>query len=232
MKLSKIIKILEKEFKIKFWISLLPITLLIWIISQLLIITQYNAIMFFSWWQVLNDTIIFSLLVLALILWYLSHDLFLKFKPNIWEKWRWGLFIFYILFLSFFILWFIAYFTNSFYYYITWIILFYFVWYILYLSFQFWKSKWDKKLDEKYWIFLLPSLYLIMYLLVFTILFSWVKMLNNFIYQNIEIKINDQNHKINYMNDKYIFYSSWSEIKIIPYDGKYEFIIKNPLKTN
>lgn len=49
---------------------------------------------------------------------------------------------------------------------------------------------------------------------------------------NKKNKINSENHEINYMNDKYIFYSSWEEIKIIPNDLKNEFIIKDIVNKN
>lgn len=227
MKIKTIIKKLEKEFKISFWLSLLPVILVVWIVSQLFILTSYNAVIFFSWGQVLNDTIILSLLVWAFIWWYLSHDLFLKFNPSFCEKWRGFLFIIYIWFLVSVVLGLILHFTGSFNYYIVWILLFYLLWYVSYFSLKFWQSQSDQKLDEKYWIFLVPSVYLIIYLLIFTLLFCWVKVLNSFIFKNTQVIINEQTYKVNYMNDKYIFYWVWTKIKIIPNDGKYEFVVKN-----
>lgn len=227
MKLHKILKSIKKESKITFWLSLLPITLLVGILWQIAILSKYNAIVFFSWWQVLNDTAIVMLLIISYIWWYFSYNFFKTFKPNLPEKWRGFLFIIY----SFFLITIIFYFLWIFNIYLIWIFIFYIFWYFQSILDWTIKNNENVNFNLKYWIFIISSIPLYIIYLLFILILCFSILVYNFIYQNIEIKIEKINYKINYMNDKYIIYSSWSETKIIPNDWKNDFIINDTLKN-
>lgn len=226
MKLNKILKSLKKESKITFWLSLLPITLLVGILWQITILSKYNAVVFFSWWQVLNDTAILMLLIVAYFLWYFTYNFFKTLKPTLWEKWRGFLFIIY----SFLLLSLIIYIFWIYNIYYVWIFLIYILWYLQSILNWTINNNDKKNLNMKYWIFIIPSISLYLIYLIFSILLCFSILVYHFLYTNIEIKMDNINHQINYINDKYIIYSSWSVTKIIPNDWKNEFIIKDMIK--
>jgi len=223
MKHQKILKFLKKESKIAFLLSLLPITLLVGILWQIAILSKYNAIVFFSWWQVLNDTSILMLQVIVFFLWVLSAYIYFLIKPSKTEKWiSWIILFFFFVFAVWISLWF---FQNI---YIFSIIASFFFWYFSYVMtfiiWDKWKHPWK---NDNYFIPIIFSIFILTIVLLFWFIFNYFY---SCLYQNIEIKINNQKHTINYMNDKYILYSSWSEIKIVPNDWRNEFIIKDILK--
>lgn len=239
MKLNKIFKKFKKEWKITFLLSLLPITLLVGILWQIAILSKYNALVFFSWWQVLNDTAILMLQVIVFFLWVLSAYVYYLIKTTKIEKWCSWI----ILFLFFSIVWWISiwFFKNI---YITSIITSFFLGYFAYVTtFIVWdRWKHPGKNDN----YIIPIIFNILILLIVLLFWFILNHFYSFLYQNIEIKIintnqevliwtwnktNETNYKINYMNDKYIIYSSWSETKIIPNDWKNEFIINDNLKN-
>lgn len=220
MKLQKKFKLFKKESKITFWLSLLPITLLIGILWQIAILSKYNAIVFFSWWQVLNDTSILMLQVIVFFLWVLSAYIYSLIKPSKIEKWiSWIiLFFFCIIVLSITIL----FLKNI---YIFSIIILFLLWYFSYMfNFLVW-NRW--KHPGKNDNYVIPVILNLLVLLIVFLIWWMLNYFFSFLYKNIEIKVQDKNHTINYINDKYILYSSWSEVKIIPNDGKNEFIIKD-----
>lgn len=223
MKLQKILKSIKKESKLTFLLSFLPITLLVGILWQIAILSKYNSVLFFSWWQVLNDTAILMLQVIVFFLWVLSAYFFYFIKPKKVEKF----FSLVLLFIFFVFSWIIIvlFLKNV---YIYWLISSYLLWYLSYvITFIVW-NKWRNigKNDN----YIIPVIFNVLVLSIILLFWFILNYFYSFLYQNIELKTNNENHQINYMNDKYIIYSSWSETKIIPNDWKNEFIIKDSFK--
>jgi len=223
MKLQKILKSIKKESKLTFLLSFLPITLLVGILWQIAILSKYNSVLFFSWWQVLNDTAILMLQVIVFFLWVLSAYFFYFIKPKKVEKF----FSLVLLFIFFVFSWIIIvlFLKNV---YIYWLISSYLLWYLSYvITFIVW-NKWRHigKNDN----YIIPVIFNVLVLSIILLFWFILNYFYSFLYQNIELKTNNENHQINYMNDKYIIYSSWSETKIIPNDWKNEFIIKDSFK--
>lgn len=217
IKFKKLIKILKTDFKLEFLLSLLPISVLVWIIWQVTILSKYNAVVFFSWSQVFSDTAILLMLVLAFGIWYFVKELFYELSPSRTEKLRWFMFIIYSIFLIV-ILMSIFKFTNI---YFMALSLFFLFWYSISSLYKLWIQ--DKKINEKYWIFIFPSLPLVIFLLSFTLLYSFFALWYSYLYKNIEVKVNTGYAQVNYMNDKFIIY--W-EGKILPNNWYNEFQIK------
>ena len=254
MKLHKLLKSLKKESKITFWLSLLPITLLVGILWQIAILSKYNALVFFSWWQVLNDTAILLLPVIFLFISLLLVDIFvyiLNLNP-IWLLKKFFISIINSL-LILIILWLLRiipenlfnyYFMLNWFYYIFWLFLYILVPFndkkekisictkfrYFYIDLKnYIKNKKEERLSKL--VFFLP---IIAFIFIFAIIF-FLSSLCSIWYKNLyewtKININWNEIKVNYMNDKYIIYSSWSETKIIPNDWKNEFIINDTLKN-
>lgn len=240
MKLKKKFKLFKKESKITFWLSLLPITLLVGVLWQIAILSKYNALVFFSWWQVLNDTSILMLQVIVFFLWVISAYIYSLIKPSKTEKWiSWIILFFFCIIVLSITIWFLK---NI---YIFSIIVLFLLWYFSYM-FNF--LVWDRwKHPGKNDNYVIPVIFNLLVLLIVFLIWWMLNYFYSFLYQNIEIKVQNtstwttltwsniwfKSYEVKYMNDKYILYSSWSEVKIIPNDGKNEFIIKdiNPLEN-
>lgn len=222
MQLQKILTLLKEESKITFWLSLLPITLLVGILWQIAILSKYNAIAFFSWWQVLNDTAILIPQLIVSFLWVLSAYIYYLVNTTKKEKWiSWMILFLFSIIISSINSWF---FENN---YLNCFIYSFMLWYFSYVIVKIIWNKWNEQ--EKYDNYIIPTIMVIFVLLVVFLFWRILNYFYSFLYQNIEIKL-DKNYQINYINDKYIFYSSWSETKVIPNDWKNEFIINKLLK--
>lgn len=221
MLLSKLLKSMKSHsYLLQYFVAIFPIFLVFGVLWQITMLSKYNAIVFFSWGQVLNDTSALLPQFIILILWSLSA--YIYYLINISEKEKWGSIWLLCLFFGIFlwiILWILK---NS---YLSSFICSFFLWYLSYVTIFLVWDKWKKThKNENYYM---PVILMILVLAIVLLFWSILSYFYSFLYQNIEIKINSQNNKINYMNDKYIFYSSWEEIKIIPNDWENEFIIKD-----
>lgn len=217
IKFNKLLKTLKTDFKLEFWIALFPISAIVWIIWQIIILSKYNAVALFSWSQVFSDSAILIMLVLSFAIWYISKDLFYKLSPTKTEKFRGFMFIIYTIFLILFIIPLFK-FVNL---YFATLSFFFLIWYITSITSNIWKSK--KKFDEKYWIFVVPTIPLIIILAMFIVAYWFLGMWYSYLYKNIEVKVNWEYIPVNYMNDKFIIYWEW---KVLPNNWDKEFLIK------
>lgn len=218
---SKFLKSMKTHsYLLQYLVAIFPIFLVFWILWQITMLSKYNAISFFSWGQVLNDTSVLLLPVIVLFLWTFSSYIYFSIKTTKKEK-TWSLVI---LFLFFIVVWsiFSWIFRNN---YFTSFICSFFLWYLCYIVNILMKDRWkNPSKNDNYIIPMIMNLFVLLVIFLFWFVLNYFY---SFLYKNIEVKIDNEIHKINYMNDKYIFYSIWSEVKIIPNDGKNEFIIKN-----
>lgn len=218
MKLKKIHKFVKQRLKLDYWmIFLIPTTAFIWIVAQIWILSQYNAVSLFSWEQVFSDSAIILPLVLSVITWYVSHQIFLKLKPNKFDS---VLAIFYLLvfgFVSLIILSLVS--INNL--YLLGLFIFYFFWYISSIINHInvgWKS------NKEIWKYIIPGWIYIFYFSLFVVVFwLWVLMLW-FINQGLDIQINWTEYDIKYMNDKYIIYWEWEVVKVENNDYKIKLL--------
>lgn len=212
------------SYVLQYFIAIFPIFLVIWILWQITMLSKYNAISFFSWGQILSDTAILLPQVIVLILWFLSAYIYFLFETSKKEK----SISFILLFLFFSVIWWITsgVLKNS---YLTSFICSFFLWYLCYImSFIVWDKWAQESKNDNYYMPIILKIWVLVIIILFWLILSYFY---SFLYKNIDIKIQDKNYEVNYMNDKYIFYSNWSEIKIIPNDGKNEFIIKDIITT-
>ncbi|EKD44714.1 MAG: hypothetical protein ACD_71C00032G0002 [uncultured bacterium (gcode 4)] len=223
MKINKIVKYLKEKVNLGYWFSItLSTTLLIWILWQIIILSKFNAIVFFSWSQIFSDTAILFIPVLALFSGHFSYKFLNKFKIVLTVKARSFLFLIEIIF----ILW-VVYITLC--QYLVTTVNLYFLNLTVFFLFWFLLSIFDKKVEEKKvdfdkWIFAFPALVLSLVLLLFLILLWIFNILYHYIYTNIYVNIDNTQYKVQYMNDKYIIYWSWN---VIPNDWKNRFVVKD-----
>jgi len=208
MKLKKIHKYVKEKLKLDYWmLFLIPITAFIWIVAQIWILSQYNAVALFSWEQVFSDSAVILPLLLSLITWYVSHQIFLKLKPSKFDN---ALAIFYLFtfgFVSIIILSLVS--INNI--YLLGLFIFYFFWYISSIINNInigWKS------NKEMWKYIIPGWIYIFYFSLFVVVFGLWWIMLWFINQGLKININWTEYDIQYMNDKYIIYWEREVLKI------------------
>lgn len=219
MKIKNIKKYIKDEIEPHYWLTvLLPLMLIIWILWQVVMLSKYNAIAFFSWSQIFSDTAILFIPLLSFLFGFISIKALKGFDKTDWKIiLRSVMFIVYITIIIAALSWVLIYFKiNVLSYYIV----------SLFSSFLLWAMTWAvesknkaKEFDDK-WLFLLPSASLGLVVLPFILIYSLFTLLYSYIYMNVDVKIKDKQYKVEYMNDKYIIYWSWN---VISNDWKYEF---------
>ena len=217
IKFKKLLKTLKTDFKLEFLLSLIPISALIWAVWQIMILSKYNAVALFSWSQVFSDTAILIMLILAFAVWYFTKELFEELSPTKTEKIRWFMFINYSIFLLIILISFLK-FANL---YFVALIFFFLIWYTTSIFSKVGTT--EKKINWKYWIFIFPTLPLIILLGFFIMLYKFFGMWYSYLYKNIQVKVNEEYIPVNYMNDKFIIYWEW---KVLPNNWNNEFLIK------
>ncbi|EKD65814.1 MAG: hypothetical protein ACD_49C00083G0001 [uncultured bacterium (gcode 4)] len=228
MNIKKILKLLKDKKKLIYWLKIiLPITLLIWILWQIVILSKYNAIALFSWSQIFSDTVILFLPLLSGFAWYFSLKIldmidWVNNKIKIYSL----LFILFIIIIYSFIMGILSYYNYiPFNFYLNSLNILFVSWAIFSFNSTLKIDK-DNKTSDKF-LFIFPSLILILITLSFTIILWLFGILYSYVYRNIKIEISNKQYEIQYMNDKYIIYWSW---KITPNDWKNKFIINNSFK--
>jgi hypothetical protein len=208
MKLKKIHKFIKQKLKLDYWmLFLIPITAFIWIVAQIWILSQYNAVALFSWWQVFSDSAIILPLILSLITWYISYLIFLKLKPNKLDNTLAIFYLFVFGLVSIIILSLISV-KNI---YLLGLFIFFFFWYI---SSIINSIDVGQKSNKEIWKYIIPWWIYIFFFMLFVVIFwMWWVMLW-FINQGLEIQIDWTEYDIQYMNDKYIIYWEWEVLKI------------------
>lgn len=221
---------LEKYEK---YIKFLPLFLWVWVVWQILVLIQYDALPIFSWTQVVNDTVIllvpFSMIFLGF--YAAKND---KHMGNYW------LFLTIIRLIATCVIWVIGFslfwWLMKFVTMSSWrdinykiyalLIVFYcvglFVWYILEPG---GKNSWPIK-NHAIRNFFRPSAFLVCILITilasalwslfsYTICYDWVK---------VSLHWEKETQVIQYMNDKYIIY--WSG-QFVPNDPEYAILVKS-----
>lgn len=238
MFLKELIKTLENEFNLNFFIKVaLPFSLLIWILWQIIILSRFNSVVLFSWGQVFTDTTILVIPLTVFIIWYNSFNIlkrFYAFNISCWHKILW---LISILFYIFIFLGLILDIFLKYNYYLIIMCFSYLVWYICYLIWAFdYDSKPSKSKNIEKTRIILSYLFpfiIIIFISSLSVALYWLfNMQYTLLYNNIKIKINNIDYKVEYMNDKYVIYLTWSDIKVAHNNDENEILISNPLKTN
>jgi len=187
---------LEKAIKkVSIILPIIPFLLIIWILYQFSFLIWINKTPFFSWSQVINDTSILFFPLVSWISWFLlANEIDPLKKQWFWKDFLGLIFITTVIYFVFYgllskLLW------NAF---ILWS-LSNLIWTsIIYIKINY---LWSQNMKSKNAI---KFMKIVLFLLMFSTLFNFIRESQ---FSNLYIKNNDGKHKIDYMNDKYIFMS-------------------------
>lgn len=202
------------KFSLKY-LSYTPILLLIWIVVQVSILAKYNALIFFSWGQVINDTIAILFWYIPMILWvfFTSSNLY----PNTSKIYRflqifWTIIVWFVVFIVAF---------NLKQLWVSMLSIFFVIWIILKITWAF-KDDNDKiSGNKRLWALPMMLFLLVLIALISTFFF-------NFLNKGKTLLI-DKNSiwTFNYMNDRFIIYTNtWWLVKIIPNSWNISFDVE------
>ena len=215
----KTLKKLKKKYHLDLLLKLLvPLAAIIWILGQITMLSKYNAIALFSWSQVFSDTSILLLQIISFFIGLWASLTFKKFKISKLAKFFGFISILVCFFLTFIVLEIMKW-DNV---YLQSILFIYIIWYIT----PFFNIKDNWKQSQK-WLFLLPSLVLSLIFIGCICLFSILNIFYSYVFNTIDIEIDNKTYPVHYMNDRYIIY--W-ENKVTSNNGTYDFILGEKFK--
>lgn len=210
----KTLKKLKKKYHLDLLLKLVvPFAAIIWILWQIAMLSKYNAIGLFSWSQVFSDTSILLWQIISFSIGLWASIVFKDFKISKWAKFSWFLSILICFFLTFIVLGIMKW-DNV---YLQSMLFIYIVWYIT--PFFNFKDNWK---HSKKWVFLLPSLVLFIIFVACVCIFSLLGIFYWYVFNTIDIEIENNTYPVHYMNDRYIIY--W-ENKVTSNNGTYNFIL-------
>lgn len=190
-----------------------PLLLILWALWQTMMLSNYNALVLFSWTQVFNDTVIIFIPFLMGGIWYYLWLIDCWYYPSIkWHVWRLVSIVVSII-LCILVCAYIFPKNNLWLLLLSWFMSLLWSFYSIFIP---WNSKINIIKNNAIRNWLRPVILIPIILLLLPTLHNFFPRIYLFFYNNLEIQTNTGNEKIRYMNDKYIIYGSWKILPVIP----------------
>lgn len=201
----------KKDNWIRIILTIIPITLMVWTIGQVMILSKYNGLILFSWTQVINDTV---LLIIPIMFGWVGIFFYslASSKHGFWFN-AWKTILALIIGFIFIVL------VQLFIWKNPYLLLLFSTFLLGILSYVAYTSGCDsgtKEVSDGIFDLMIPSVWIIGLILIFMVLFWVSSILYSGLYKDIKIEIKDPaslsgaliHEDVKYMNDKYIIY--WS----------------------